>query len=101
MSDEPQRITKRQSNDDSWAIVKQIKALQAQGYPYKQATAIALRQWNDGELVVTKQRESSDYRRARQAFSALKTLALLRSVFGKTAEKQKEEIRKEQDKKSK
>ena len=100
MSDQPQRITKRQTNDDSWAIVKQIKQLQAQGYPYKQATAIALRQWNDGELVVTKQRESSDYRRARQAFSALKTLALLSSVFGKTAEKKEEEIRKEQDKKS-
>ena len=99
MSDEPQRITKRQSNDDSWAIWKKIKELQALGYPYKQATAISLRMWNDGELVVTKQTESPEYRKARQAYNALKTLALLKSLFSTQTKKQQEEARKEQDKK--
>lgn len=78
MSDEPQKITKRQTEQDSLAIFERIKELSAQGYPYKQATAIALRQWSEGELKVIKK---STEKRTPKGLNILKTLAILSDLF--------------------
>ena len=97
MSDDPQRITKKQTDDDSYAISMRIRELQQLGYPRRQATAIALRQFGDNELVVAKREESPTLRAQRRSFNAIKTLALLSSLLNKTAKKQQKEQEKEQN----
>lgn len=47
---------------ENWAISRKIVILMREGYPQRQATAIAFRMWKDGELNIPKESD----RKARQ-----------------------------------
>lgn len=54
---------------EDYAISRKIVRLMREGYPQKQATAIAFRMWKDGELnIPTEQSRKDNKMKRREAF---------------------------------
>lgn len=61
-------MAKRTQIED-YAISRKIVRLMREGYPQKQATAIAFRMFKDGELnIPTEQKRRSNQQKRREAF---------------------------------
>ena len=59
----------RRTEIEEYAISRKIVRLMREGYPQKQATAIAFRMFRDGELnIPSEQKRRSNQKKRRQAF---------------------------------
>lgn len=91
----PQRVPSTRSRAANFSIEKKAKELETMGYRPDQAVAIALRMWNDGELVVIEPEEQTEKIKTTDKFlSIAKTIGAL-STFYKSRQKQ---IREERNK---
>ena len=84
----PQRVPSRRSRAANDAIERRSEELMGQGFAPKQAIAIALRQWNDGELLIVEPTNvSTSLREAKQQLDFAKTIGAL-ATFYKQRKKQ-------------
>lgn len=90
-----QRVPSKRSRAANFTIEKRSNELQMLGYKPKQAVAIALRQWNDGELnVIEITNTTPALKKAESQLNFMKTVGALTSFY-KARQKQ---IEKERDK---
>lgn len=84
----PQRVPSNRSRAANFSIEKKSKELELMGYRPDQAVAIALRMWNDGELVVIEPEDQTQGMKDTEKFlSIAKTIGAL-STFYKSRQKQ-------------
>ena len=88
-----QRVPSKRSRAANDAIQERAFERQTQGFPPKQAIAIALRQWNDGELLILETKDTTPLlKEAKNKLDVMKTLGALVS-FSKARQKQIEKQR--------
>ena len=54
------RAKKNRTREENWAINNRVQEYISQGYPLKQAQAIAFRQYRDGELEIPRTKQDRE-----------------------------------------